>query len=163
MIPASSTDYHLSKNPIIFSREKLQIIIKVNYARDRGYIETVQWLALLECVQWQYWCTAPGQLSWLVELKLTPATGAIHHITLHTDTYHHHQHHHGCQGRGWSSWRWEMVADGKNFIIFYDKYWRDVLQHQRFLTEARDGEPEVIWIGDSIIQNLFNSRIWDSR
>ena len=59
MIPASSTDYHLSKNPIIFSREKLQIIIKVNYDRDRGCIETVQWLALLECVQWQYWCTAP--------------------------------------------------------------------------------------------------------
>jgi len=34
--------------------------------------------------------------------------------------------------------------------------------HQRFITEARDGEPEVIWIGDSLIQNLFNSRIWDS-
>ena len=53
-------------------------------------------------------------------------------------------------------------------------------QHQRFITEARDGEPEVrvhtkstqpvfhsanlqvIWIGDSLIQNLGNSRIWDS-
>ena len=35
-------------------------------------------------------------------------------------------------------------------------------QHQRFITEARDGEPEVIWIGDSLIQNLVNSRIWDS-
>jgi len=39
---------------------------------------------------------------------------------------------------------------------------RWMLMHQRFISEARDGEPEVIWIGDSIIQNLSNSRIWDS-
>lgn len=38
---------------------------------------------------------------------------------------------------------------------------RWILMHQRFLSEARDSEPEVIWIGDSLIQNLFNSRIWD--
>ena len=37
-----------------------------------------------------------------------------------------------------------------------------LFQHQRFISEARDGEPEVVWIGDSLIQNLFNSRIWDS-
>lgn len=37
-----------------------------------------------------------------------------------------------------------------------------IAMHQRFITEARDGEPEVIWIGDSLIQNLVNSRIWDS-
>ena len=40
---------------------------------------------------------------------------------------------------------------------------RNILQHQRFLSEARDAEPEVLWVGDSLIQNLFNSRIWDSR
>lgn len=44
-----------------------------------------------------------------------------------------------------------------------DKYGdgRWIMMHQRFLSEARDSEPEVIWIGDSLIQNLFNSRIWD--
>ena len=36
-------------------------------------------------------------------------------------------------------------------------------QHQRFISEARDGEPEVLWVGDNLIQNLSSSRIWDSR
>ena len=38
-----------------------------------------------------------------------------------------------------------------------------LFQHQRFVSESRDAEPEVLWVGDSLIQNLFNSRIWDTR
>jgi len=39
---------------------------------------------------------------------------------------------------------------------------RWISMHQRFVTESRDAEPEVLWVGDSLIQNLFNSRIWDT-
>jgi len=39
---------------------------------------------------------------------------------------------------------------------------RWMLMHQRFISEARDGEPEVVWVGDNLIQNLSSSRIWDS-
>jgi len=35
------------------------------------------------------------------------------------------------------------------------------LQHRRFLQEARDAEPEILWIGDSLIQNLSHSKIWE--
>jgi len=34
--------------------------------------------------------------------------------------------------------------------------------HHRFVSETRDAEPEVLWVGDSLMQNLFNSRIWDT-
>ena len=34
--------------------------------------------------------------------------------------------------------------------------------HQRFLTETRDAEPEILWVGDDLIQNLSNSRIWEN-
>jgi len=33
--------------------------------------------------------------------------------------------------------------------------------HRRFLQEARDAEPEILWIGDSLIQNLSHSKIWE--
>ncbi|XP_023345414.1 platelet-activating factor acetylhydrolase IB subunit gamma [Eurytemora carolleeae] len=33
--------------------------------------------------------------------------------------------------------------------------------HRRFLQDARDAEPEVLWIGDSLIQNLCLSKIWE--
>lgn len=39
---------------------------------------------------------------------------------------------------------------------------RWLMMHQRFISEARDGEPEVLWVGDNLIQNLSSSRIWDS-
>lgn len=39
---------------------------------------------------------------------------------------------------------------------------RWMAMHQRFLTETRDAEPEILWVGDSVIQNLFNSRIWET-
>ena len=39
---------------------------------------------------------------------------------------------------------------------------RWIAMHQRFLTETRDAEPEILWVGDSLIQNLFNSRIWET-
>ena len=51
-------------------------------------------------------------------------------------------------------------------------------QHQRFVTETRGAEPEILWLGDGLIQvlqpgrrlvrtffcpqNLFNSRIWET-
>ena len=34
------------------------------------------------------------------------------------------------------------------------------LQHTRFASEARVCEPDVLWVGDSIVQNLVNSQIW---
>ena len=34
-------------------------------------------------------------------------------------------------------------------------------QHQRFCSDAREQEPDVLWVGDSIIQNLVNSGIWE--
>jgi len=39
---------------------------------------------------------------------------------------------------------------------------RWMAMHQRFVTETRDAEPEILWVGDSLIQNLFNSRIWET-
>jgi len=39
---------------------------------------------------------------------------------------------------------------------------RWMAMHQRFLSETRDAEPEILWVGDSLIQNLFNSRIWET-
>ena len=54
-----------------------------------------------------------------------------------------------------------MDDDGELYQYIRIRILRNLFQHQRFLSEARDGEPEVIWIGDSLIQNLFNSRIWD--
>ncbi|XP_066991158.1 platelet-activating factor acetylhydrolase IB subunit alpha1 [Anabrus simplex] len=33
--------------------------------------------------------------------------------------------------------------------------------HKRFLLEAKEKEPEVVFIGDSIIQQLANSEIWN--
>jgi len=35
--------------------------------------------------------------------------------------------------------------------------------HRRFLQEARDMEPEILWIGDSLIQNLTQSKIWETN
>lgn len=29
------------------------------------------------------------------------------------------------------------------------------------MSEARESEPEILWIGDSIIQRLINSNIWE--
>lgn len=40
-----------------------------------------------------------------------------------------------------------------------DSRWMDL--HQRFVNEAREGEPDVLWIGDSLIQLLVNSNIWE--
>lgn len=40
-----------------------------------------------------------------------------------------------------------------------DRRWMDM--HQRFVNEAREGEPDILWIGDSLIQNLINSNIWE--
>ena len=56
--------------------------------------------------------------------------------------------------------RWIMMVS-KHLILRIYQFHSFLVQHQRFLSEARDSEPEVIWIGDSLIQNLFNSRIWD--
>jgi len=41
-----------------------------------------------------------------------------------------------------------------------DGHW--MAMHQRFLTETRDAEPEILWVGDDLIQNLANSRIWEN-
>ncbi len=35
------------------------------------------------------------------------------------------------------------------------------MQHARFSGEAHECEPEVLWLGDSIIQQLANSSIWE--
>lgn len=40
-----------------------------------------------------------------------------------------------------------------------DNRWMDM--HQRFVADAREQEPDVVWVGDSIIQNLVNSGIWE--
>jgi len=40
-----------------------------------------------------------------------------------------------------------------------DNRWMDM--HLRFVAEAKEAEPDVLWIGDSIIQNLVNSNIWE--
>lgn len=40
-----------------------------------------------------------------------------------------------------------------------DNRWMDM--HLRFVSEAKEAEPDVLWIGDSIIQNLVNSNIWE--
>jgi len=39
---------------------------------------------------------------------------------------------------------------------------RWMAMHQRFLSETRDAEPEILWVGDTVIQNLANSRIWET-
>lgn len=39
---------------------------------------------------------------------------------------------------------------------------RWMAMHQRFVTETRGAEPEILWLGDGLIQNLFNSRIWET-
>jgi hypothetical protein len=39
-----------------------------------------------------------------------------------------------------------MLSPALGFFHFY------ILQHQRFLQDARDAEPEIVWIGDSLIQ-----------
>eukprot|EP00092_Neocalanus_flemingeri_P030406 GFUD01033006.1.p1 GENE.GFUD01033006.1~~GFUD01033006.1.p1 ORF type:complete len:244 (+),score=54.29 GFUD01033006.1:47-733(+) len=44
--------------------------------------------------------------------------------------------------------------------LYGEGRWR--LMHQRFVSETRDAEPEILWVGDSIIQNLLNSRIWET-
>eukprot|EP00095_Tigriopus_kingsejongensis_P006905 maker-scaffold126_size328755-snap-gene-1.17 protein:Tk06905 transcript:maker-scaffold126_size328755-snap-gene-1.17-mRNA-1 annotation:"platelet-activating factor acetylhydrolase ib subunit gamma" len=40
-----------------------------------------------------------------------------------------------------------------------DQRWMSM--HQRYVSEARESEPEILWIGDSIIQRLVNSNIWE--
>jgi platelet-activating factor acetylhydrolase IB subunit beta/gamma len=35
-----------------------------------------------------------------------------------------------------------------------------LFQHTRFVSEAGVCEPDVLWVGDSLIQNLVNSNIW---
>ena len=35
------------------------------------------------------------------------------------------------------------------------------LQHNRFCSEAREAEPDVLWLGDVLIQDLVNSHIWE--
>ena len=34
-------------------------------------------------------------------------------------------------------------------------------QHNRFCSEAREAEPDVLWVGDALIQDLVNSHIWE--
>lgn len=41
-----------------------------------------------------------------------------------------------------------------------DGHW--MAMHQRFVSETRDAEPEILWVGDNVIQNLANSRIWET-
>ncbi len=41
-----------------------------------------------------------------------------------------------------------------------DNRWMSM--HHRFVSEAREGEPDVLWIGDSIVQQLANSHIWEN-
>ena len=36
-----------------------------------------------------------------------------------------------------------------------------LFQHNRFCAEAREAEPEVLWVGDTLIQDLVNSHIWE--
>jgi len=40
-----------------------------------------------------------------------------------------------------------------------DQRWLDM--HTRFCAEAREAEPDVLWVGGSIIQDLVNSHIWE--
>ena len=42
-----------------------------------------------------------------------------------------------------------------------DNRWMDM--HNRFVAEAREAEPDVLWVGDSLIQNLVNSHIWERQ
>jgi len=39
-----------------------------------------------------------------------------------------------------------------------DNRWMDM--HTRFASEAKVCEPDVLWVGDSLVQNLVNSSIW---
>ena len=36
-----------------------------------------------------------------------------------------------------------------------------MLQHHRFVSEAHESEPDVLWVGDSLIQHLGNTDIWE--
>lgn len=40
-----------------------------------------------------------------------------------------------------------------------DHRWVDM--HNRFCSEAREAEPDVLWVGDALIQDLVNSHIWE--
>jgi len=40
-----------------------------------------------------------------------------------------------------------------------DNRWTEM--HTRFCSEAREAEPEVLWVGDSFIQDLVNSHMWE--
>ena len=59
--------------------------------------------------------------------------------------------------------RWLMMVRAFTVEICSGVNYLFSSQHQRFISEARDGEPEVLWVGDNLIQNLSSSRIWDSR
>lgn len=41
------------------------------------------------------------------------------------------------------------------------RFLRLFLQHQRFVSEARESEPDILWVGDSIVQHLVSSNIWE--
>ncbi|XP_014667754.1 PREDICTED: platelet-activating factor acetylhydrolase IB subunit gamma-like [Priapulus caudatus] len=45
--------------------------------------------------------------------------------------------------------------------IHEDRRWIDI--HQRYVGEANDKEPEVVFIGDSLIQSLEQSEIWEKK
>ena len=47
-----------------------------------------------------------------------------------------------------------LLQSKQNVLPFF-------FQHQRFCSDAREQEPDVLWVGDSIIQNLVNSGIWE--
>ena len=49
----------------------------------------------------------------------------------------------------------------KRFFFFNNLIFLFLFQHNRFCAEAREAEPEVLWVGDTLIQDLVNSHIWE--
>ena len=48
------------------------------------------------------------------------------------------------------------ISSNIHFFIDFNVFFK-YFQHRRFLQDARDAEPEVLWIGDSLIQVTFYS------
>lgn len=60
--------------------------------------------------------------------------------------------------------RWmSLVKFQTSLQMFVEKLRYLAFQHNRFVSEARESEPEILWLGDSIIQQLVNSNIWEKR
>ncbi len=49
--------------------------------------------------------------------------------------------------------KWETMGEDPAHVLR--------LQHHRFVSEAREREPDILFVGDSLVQRLINAHIWE--